>query len=145
MADYTVANLEEVEDSAKKHGLSPDLETHFASRGLELGKLGISLQRLASGFRMPFGHKHGTQEELYIVLSGAGRAKLDDEVVEVRRWDAIRVGPETMRAFEAGPEGVEDAAHGEDRVGLIPGALEPRGIVEHWCPPALEQGAHRLL
>jgi mannose-6-phosphate isomerase-like protein (cupin superfamily) len=118
VADYTVANLEEVEDSAVKFGLSPDLETHFASRGLELGNLGVSLQRLAGGYRLPFGHKHGTQEELYVVLSGAGRVKLDDEIVEIGQWDAVRVGPETMRSFEAGPEGLELLAIGAPATGL---------------------------
>jgi len=113
-----VANLEDVEDSAVKFGLSPDLETHFASRGLELDKLGVSLQRLAPNFRVPFGHRHREQEELYVVVSGSGRVKLDDEIVEVRQWDAIRVSSQTMRAFEAGPDGLELFAIGAPAAGL---------------------------
>lgn len=40
------------------------------------------------------------------------RLKLDDEVVELQPWDAVRVPPEMMHAFEAGPEGAELLAFG---------------------------------
>lgn len=113
MAEYTVANLKsDVEDQAPKHGLAPDLEGHFARQELELEQSGLSYQRLAPGFRVPFGHTHGQQEEVYVVVSGGGRAKLGDDVVEVKTWDAVRVPPGTWRAFEAGPEGIELLAFG---------------------------------
>ena len=38
------------------------------------------------GARMPWGHRHRVQEEAYIVVAGSGRAKLDDEVVELSAW-----------------------------------------------------------
>jgi mannose-6-phosphate isomerase-like protein (cupin superfamily) len=117
MAEYTLKNLKEVEDSAIKFGLSPDLEARFA-RELDLENSGVSYQRLAPGYRAPFGHKHGTQEELYVILSGGGRVKLDDEIVDVRQWDAIRVPKDTMRNFEAGPEGLELLAFGAPSTGL---------------------------
>jgi len=117
MADYTLKNLKEVEDSATKFGLSPDLEARFA-RELDLENSGVSYQRLAPGYRAPFGHKHGTQEELYVILSGGGRVKLDDEIVDVRQWDAVRVPKDTMRNFEAGPEGLELLAFGAPGTGL---------------------------
>jgi mannose-6-phosphate isomerase-like protein (cupin superfamily) len=117
MADYTLKNLKEVEDSATKFGLSPDLEARFA-RELDLENSGVSYQRLAPGYRAPFGHRHGTQEELYVILSGGGRVKLDDEIVDVRQWDAIRVPKDTMRNFEAGPEGLELLAFGAPSTGL---------------------------
>ena len=112
MAEYTVVNLKEVEDQAPKFGHSPNLEARFARDPLELEKSGISYQRLAPNFRMPFGHKHKEQEELYVVVSGSARVKLGDEIVELVKWDAVRVPGETMRAFEAGPEGVEIIAFG---------------------------------
>jgi mannose-6-phosphate isomerase-like protein (cupin superfamily) len=116
MADYTLTNLKDVEDSAVKFGLSPNLEARFA-RELGLENSAISYQRLAPGFRMPFAHKHAEQEELYVILGGGGRLKLDDEVVDVRRLDAVRVPKETTRNFEAGPEGLELLAFGAPNTG----------------------------
>lgn len=100
-------NLKKVEDQAPKFGFSPGLESRFARVPLELQNSGISYFRIAPGFRFPFGHKHERQEEVYVLVSGSARAKLEDEVVELEAWDAVRVPPETMRAFEAGPEGAE--------------------------------------
>jgi mannose-6-phosphate isomerase-like protein (cupin superfamily) len=113
VADYTLVNLkDEVEDQAPKFGHAPNLEARFAAGALGLEKSGLSYQRLAPNFRHPFGHHHGEQEEIYIVLSGGGRVRLDDDVVEVRALDALRVPPQTTRAFEAGPDGVELLAFG---------------------------------
>jgi hypothetical protein len=119
MADYTIVNLkEDVNDSAVEFGLSPSLEARFARAKLGLERSGLSYQRLAPGYRAPFGHKHGEQEEVYVLLSGSARLKLDDEIVELKQWDAVRVGPETMRNFEAGPDGVELLAYGAGTSGL---------------------------
>jgi mannose-6-phosphate isomerase-like protein (cupin superfamily) len=109
---YTIKNLESVEDMAKSHGLSEMGEARFATGALEAKQTGFSHQRLRPGKRQQFGHRHTEAEEVYLVLAGAGRVKLDDEVVDVRALDAIRVSPETMRAFEAGPEGLEVLAFG---------------------------------
>jgi mannose-6-phosphate isomerase-like protein (cupin superfamily) len=124
MAEYTVANLKsDVEDQAPKHGLAPNLEGRFARQDLELEQSGLSYQKLAPGFRVPFGHKHGQQEEIYVVVSGSGRAKLGDDVVEVKTWDAVRVPPGTWRAFEGGPDGIELLAFGA-RCGMAPDASD---------------------
>ncbi len=121
MADYTIVNLKQVEDHAPRLGFSPSLEARFATVPLELEKSGISYQRFAPNFRMPFGHRQKQQEELYVLLSGSGRMKLDDEVVELKAWDAVRVPPEVMRCFEAGPEGGEVLAFGAPHAGASPG------------------------
>ena len=113
MGDYTKVNLkEDVDDSAQQFGMAPNLEARFANRELGLEKLGMSYQRFEPGYRLPFGHKHKQQEEVYVIVSGSARVKLDDEIVEVGQWDALRVPPETMRGFEAGPDGVELLAFG---------------------------------
>jgi mannose-6-phosphate isomerase-like protein (cupin superfamily) len=112
MSDYTIVNLKEVEDQAPNFGLSPDLEARFARVALEAELIGLTYQRLAPNFQVPFGHTHKTQEEIYIVLSGSVSVKLKDEVKELGPWDAIRVSKETARGFEAGPEGVEMIAIG---------------------------------
>jgi mannose-6-phosphate isomerase-like protein (cupin superfamily) len=116
MGDYTIQNLREVEDAAPKFGLAPDMEARFASRHLGLNASGASLQRLAPECTQPFGHRHQRQEELYVVLEGSGRVKLDDDVVELRALDAIRVAPQVTRAFAAGPEGLEFLAFGAPAV-----------------------------
>ena len=112
MSDYTVMNLEDVEDSAPKFGLAPDLEAHFAREPLGCRATGVSLQRFAPGFRAPFGHKHAQQEEVYVLVNGSGRMKIEDDIVDLRRWDAVRVASGTMRNFEAGPDGAELLAFG---------------------------------
>ncbi len=125
MPGYTKTNLMDVEDAAVGFGLSPDMESRFARDALEGGATGLSYQRLAPGVRQPFGHRHSHQEEIYVILSGSGRVKLEDEVVELASWDAIRVAPETMRSFEAGSEGMELLAFGAHKdskdVETVPG------------------------
>ena len=117
MADYTVVNLKEVEDQAPKFGLSPQLEARMARVALELENSGVSYQRLAPNFRVPFGHKHKNQEEIYVLVSGSARIKLEDEVVDLKPFDAVRVAKDTMRGFEAGPEGAEFIAVGAPNTG----------------------------
>ena len=113
MAGYTKLNLiEDVEDSAQKFGMGEVLEAHFARDDIEAQKFGLSLQRLKPNQRMPFGHKHGEQEEVYVVVAGSGRLKLEDEVIDVGQWDAVRVDADVMRAFEAGPDGIDLLAFG---------------------------------
>jgi mannose-6-phosphate isomerase-like protein (cupin superfamily) len=107
MADYTKANLKQVEDQAPKFGLSPDLEARFARVALECERVGVTYQRLGPNFRIPFGHNHKTQEEVYVLIAGSGRVKVGDDVVELEPWDALRVSKEAMRGFEAGPGGAE--------------------------------------
>jgi quercetin dioxygenase-like cupin family protein len=112
MANYTKVNLKEIEDQAPRGGLSPGLKAHFARVPLALEKSGISYFRIAPGFRIPFGHKHSEQEEVYLLIDGSGRLKLDDEVIELKPWDAVRVPPGVMRAIEAGSDGAEVIAFG---------------------------------
>jgi mannose-6-phosphate isomerase-like protein (cupin superfamily) len=102
--DYTIKNLKEVEDSAVEGGLSDYIEARFAHRDLGSDRSGISYQVVKAGKRQPFAHKHGEMEEIYVVLSGSGRVKLDDEMADVGPLDAIRIAPAVTRAFEAGDD-----------------------------------------
>jgi mannose-6-phosphate isomerase-like protein (cupin superfamily) len=123
MADYTKVNLrEDVDDQAPNFGLSPNLEARMARVPLGLQHSGVSYQRVAPNFRIPFGHRHKNQEEIYVVVSGSLRAKLGDDVVDLKQWDAIRVPKDTMRGFEGGPEGAELIAIGAPNTG--PGDAE---------------------
>ena len=128
MADYTIKNLRtDVEDAAPSFGMAPDVEARFARDPLECRQLGLSYQRLAPNARMPFGHRHAQQEEVYVVLEGSGRVKLDDDIRELGPWDAVRVGNETMRCLEAGPEGMAFVVFGAPKT--PPGDAE---IVPGW-------------
>jgi mannose-6-phosphate isomerase-like protein (cupin superfamily) len=112
MSNYTKLNLrEEVEDQAPKFGMS-GIEFHSARIPLEMENAGMSFQRLEPNFRVPFGHHHKVQEEVYVLVSGSARLKLDDEIVELKPLDAVRIPKETMRNLEAGPDGAEVIAFG---------------------------------
>jgi len=112
MGEYTKQNLRDVENQSPNFGMPEELQARFARTALAGETLGLSLMTLAPNFRIPFGHKHSGQEEVYVVVRGSGRAKVDDEVVELREWDAIRFGKDTMRNMDAGPDGVEYLAFG---------------------------------
>ncbi len=118
MAAYTKVNLKnDVEDQAPNFGLEGKIEARMARVPLELEHSGVSYHRLSPNYRLPFAHSHKTQEEVYVLLSGSVRAKLQDEVVELRPFDALRVSKETVRCFEAGPEGAEMLAIGAPHTG----------------------------
>ena len=112
MSGYTKKNLKDVENQAPKFNMPPELEARFARTALGGKTLGLSLMKLAPNFRIPFGHKHEDQEEVYVVLSGSARIKVETEIVELGEWDAIRFDKNTMRDVEAGPDGVEYLAFG---------------------------------
>jgi uncharacterized cupin superfamily protein len=113
MPSYTLVNLKtDVEDMAPKFGFAPNLESRFARRTLGLENSGLSYFRVAPNYRIPFGHRHAQQEEVYLVVSGSARMKLDDEVIELGPWDAVRVPGPVMRGLEAGPDGAEILAYG---------------------------------
>jgi len=109
---FTHKRLTDVKDSAPEFGLDEIQEARFAKDDLDAEGTGVSHHRLKPGKRTPFGHKHEEAEEVYVVLAGAGRFKLDDEIIEVETLDAIRVSPGVIRAFEAGPGGLEVLAVG---------------------------------
>ena len=109
---FTLKNLRDVEDSAQKFGIGEIQEARFAKDELGAEQTGFSHHRVKPGKRQAFGHRHDRAEEVYVVLSGSGRAKLEEEIVELDVLDAIRVAPGVTRAFQAGPEGLELLAFG---------------------------------
>lgn len=112
MSDYTILKLRGVEDSAPQFGFDETMEARFATRALGGSIVGLALETIKPGRRVPFAHRHREQEEAYVVLRGSGRVKIEDEVHEVGQWDVVRVGPGTTRNFEAGPDGLELLAFG---------------------------------
>jgi len=116
MADYTIVNLREVEDVAPKFGFDSVQEARFPWRDLGAERTGLAFHRVKPGQRGA-AHRHDEAEEVYVVLSGSGRVKLDDDVRDLRPLDAIRVAPRVARAFEAGDEGLELLAFGARHAG----------------------------
>jgi mannose-6-phosphate isomerase-like protein (cupin superfamily) len=109
---YTKMNLTETADSAPKFGFEEMGEAHFPREELDAKQTGLSYQVLRPGKRQMFGHKHDKAEEVYVVLKGSGRMRLDDEIIEISELDAIRVEPQVKRAFEAGGDGLQWLAFG---------------------------------
>ena len=116
MAEFTHLNLKEVEDQAPKFGMT-GMEFRSARVPLECENAGMSYLRLAPNFRMPFGHHHNVQEEIYVLVGGSARLKLDDEVIDLKPFDAVRIAKDTMRNLEGGPEGAEVIAFGAPNTG----------------------------
>jgi uncharacterized cupin superfamily protein len=123
---FTLRNLrEDVEDVGSNFDGPPDLEFRMATGALGLENSGLSYQRVPPGYRFPYGHTHETQEEVYVVVRGGGRMKVDDEIVDLAEWDAVRVAPGAWRGYEAGPDGLEILVIGAPNLGE-----DPRGDVE---------------
>ncbi len=127
MSAFTVKNLKQVDASTSA---PPGLEARVARAQLDSEHLGVSYFHDEPGVRTPFfGHSHAEQEEAYVVVAGSGRAKLDEQVVELRRWDVLRIAPGVMRAVEGGPEGLDLIAIGSDQVE----GEEVRADEGFWC------------
>lgn len=124
MSDYAVENLMEIEDGVS----AAEIEGRFSRKLLGSEQFGISHFRYAPGFRSTNGHRHEVQEEAYVVVGGSGRIRLDDEVVELNRWDVVRVAPHVVRGFEAGPEGLEVIAVG----GSKPEGGDGEAVPDRW-------------
>jgi mannose-6-phosphate isomerase-like protein (cupin superfamily) len=126
MSGYTVQNLKEVENQGVHFGLDPnDMELRMAKDPLECANAGISYLKLGPGYRAPFGHTHKTQEEIYILVSGSARVKLNDDVIDMKPFTAVRIAQDTMRSYEGGPDGAEIIAIGAPRTGPGDGDTVP--------------------
>jgi quercetin dioxygenase-like cupin family protein len=127
MSSFATVNLLEVEDSVGDR--APGIEGRFGRKHLDSRDLGVSLFRYAANLRSPMAHSHREQEEAYVVVAGSGRVLLDGEVQELSVWDVLRVAPEVVRSFEAGPDGLDLIAIGgpkpEDGDGVMGVAAWP--------------------
>jgi quercetin dioxygenase-like cupin family protein len=110
MSRFSTVNLLEVEDSVGER--APGIVGRFGRKHLDSRDLGVSHFRYAANLRSPVGHSHREQEEAYVVVAGSGKVLLDEEVLELSLWDVVRVAPEVVRAFEAGPDGLDIIAVG---------------------------------
>jgi uncharacterized cupin superfamily protein len=126
MSDYTIVHLGDVENVAPKFQMPEGMDVRFPRRELGCTTGGVGIETLAAGVRIPFGHTHAEQEEIYVIAEGSGRIKLDDEVHELRQWDLLRIGPGVTRNLEAGSDGITLIAFGaplgeQNDANLVPG------------------------
>jgi quercetin dioxygenase-like cupin family protein len=125
MASYTAVNLKEVENIGEQFGLDPaELQLRMGKDPLGCANSAVSYLRLGPGYRAPFGHKHNQQEEIYVLVGGSARMKLDGDVIDLQPMSAVRVAPETMRAYEGGPDGAELIVIGAPRTGPGDGDIQ---------------------
>jgi uncharacterized cupin superfamily protein len=130
---FTHRNIKrDVEDVGSNFDGAPDLEFRLATKALELEQSGLSYQRIPPGYRFPYGHTHERQEEVYVVVRGSGRMKVDDAVVELTEWDAVRISAGAWRGYEAGPEGLELLVIGAPNLGESP-RDDVRGERDWWA------------
>ena len=122
-SDYAIKNFDDIEASG-----TVGIEGRFSRKVLDSTELGLSRWRYEPGAQTP-GHRHEVQEEVYAVINGSGRVKLDDEIIELRQWDVIRVAPTVARGFEAGPDGLEIIAAG----GTKPEGGDGELVEGHWA------------
>lgn len=73
---------------------------------------GLTHYRLRPGRRQGWAHRHRAAEEIYVALSGSGRIRVEDALLELGPLDAVRVAPGSERELEAGPDGLEVLAFG---------------------------------
>jgi quinol monooxygenase YgiN/mannose-6-phosphate isomerase-like protein (cupin superfamily) len=116
---FTLRNLLDVKDSAPQFGFGETGSARFATADLGAERSGVAHHRLEPGKRQAFGHRHERAEEVYVIVAGSGRAQLDDETVDLREHDALRVAPRTARAFEAGEDGLELVVFGPRHEGDV--------------------------
>jgi mannose-6-phosphate isomerase-like protein (cupin superfamily) len=129
---FTRRNLKhDLEDVGSNFGGASDLEFRIATKELELEQSGLTYQRVPPGYRFPYGHTHARQEEVYVVVRGSGRMKVDDEIIELEEWDAVRVPPGAWRGYEAGAEGLELLVIGAPSLGDAP-RDDVRGQRDWW-------------
>jgi mannose-6-phosphate isomerase-like protein (cupin superfamily) len=126
MSDYTIVSLGDVENVAPKFQMPEGMDVRFPKRHLGCTVGGVGIEKLPAGVRQPFGHTHSEQEEIYVVVEGSGRVKIDDEIRDLHTWDIVRAGPGVMRSFEGGPDGITYIAFGapireEHDAEIVPG------------------------
>ena len=118
---FTRRNLkQDLDDVGSNFDGAPGLEFRAATEALGLEQSGLTYQRVPPGYRFPYGHTHRTQEEVYVVVGGSGRMKVDDEIVALQKWDAVRVPPGSWRGYEGGPDGLEILVIGAPSLGDSP-------------------------
>jgi quercetin dioxygenase-like cupin family protein len=114
---YSVVNVDEIE------GAGPGGAVRFVRRQLGVEAFGINWFELPPDAQgIEHSETNSGQEEVSVVVRGAGHWRVDGEEVPVRAGSFIRFDPASIRCAVAGPEGMTFVS-----VGARAGAYEPRG------------------
>ncbi len=124
---YGRINIDDVDDLAARFGMGELGEARYVREDVGAEGIGLTMYRMNPDRRVGFGHRHREAEEVYVVLRGTGRVKVDDDIAEVRTGDIVRVAPASVREFESGPDGMELLAAGTH----VEGDSE---MLENWWP-----------
>ena len=89
----------------------------------------ISVNNLPAGAGVPFVHSHKKNEEIYIILSGKGKAVIDGETVELNAGDFIRVAPAAKRQFFAGENSAVSFVCIQDRENSLEGYTADDAVI----------------
>jgi mannose-6-phosphate isomerase-like protein (cupin superfamily) len=116
-ARHATANIETAKDFAPEYGYDEMGEARFLRDALGAERIGMAHYRMKPDRRIGFGHRHGESEEIYVVVSGSGRFKIEDEIIDVGPKDVVYCAPEAMREWESGPDGLELIAFGAHKEG----------------------------
>jgi len=121
---HATINLKDAKDVAPDAGMGELGEARFVRDALGAQRIGLAHYRVHPGQRAGFCHRHRESEEMYVILSGSGRFKVEDDVFPVAARDVVYCPAASMRAWEAGPDGLEILAFGghvENESELQPG------------------------
>src|SRR4051794_29694297 len=72
------------------------VENTDLAKQLSATTLGARLWRLAPG-QASTKHRHRAQQELYLVIAGIGRMRVDDRVLTLAELDSVLVEPDSVR------------------------------------------------
>lgn len=114
---YAKVNIDTAEDIAPKYGMDSQGETRVLREDLGAKRIGMSYYRWKPGKRTSIGHAHTESEEMYLVLEGSGRMKINDDIVDIAKHDVVYVAPAAMREWEAGDDGLVLVAFGQHHDG----------------------------
>ena len=126
---YTHVNIESVEDQAPKFGLESQ-SARFVRKELGAEAIGMAHYHVEPNRSFDFGHRHKTMEEMYVVLSGSGRFRIDDDVIEVKALDVVYVEPQSWRVWASGPDGLEMLAFGSHAEGDDESEMDPEFAID---------------
>ena len=108
---YKHLNLHDIADQAPSFGVD-SLEARPARTELGAESIGLTTYNVRPGRRVGFGHSHDSVEEVYLVVSGSGRFKLDADIIAVAEGEVVYCPPQVIREWEAGDDGLEVVAFG---------------------------------
>jgi mannose-6-phosphate isomerase-like protein (cupin superfamily) len=108
VGDYTAVERSDALDFMAEYPGYGEMLSYTGALGAE--QVALTWRRMppGTGGRGSYGHRHHTQEEVYLVLSGTITAKVGDEVITLGPGAALRVAARAYRSIHNdGPDDAE--------------------------------------